>query len=792
MYPFAGGSQGDESEPRLPEATPGERDRQRFVADETPLLTEGRLRDFARLVENATDFIAVCDLDFRPVYLNAAAMALVGITAADLASATVLDFFTPEERTRLAAEFFPMVDQAGHGSTETCFRHFKTNASIPMRYSVVHLEDAGGRPSGYASISQDLSGQHRAEKALRVLAEEKAVSLARFRELADAMPQIVWACDADGKVDYLNRRWYELTGKPPGPLDTSGVVHPDDAGRAQEAFTRSIATGEPYQEEYRLCLPGSPEPRWYLGRALPVRDEAGRIARWYATSTDIHDQKQAEELLADSRERLRAALNASVTGTFRWDIDSNALDWDDNLDRLFGLSPGATARSLSDFIRLVHPDDRQIVIDACTRCAATSAPFDEEFRVVWPDGTVRWLSDKGRVYASPLGTRYMAGACVDVTDRRMKEDALRAADRQKDEFLGMLAHEIRNPLAPLMYSAAILERRIQDPDLRRPLEVIARQARRMSRIVDDLLDVSRVTQGKISLQRGHIGIAEVIAQCAEASRPLMEARRHTFVAEPIDPTLTVNGDAVRLSQVIENLLINAAKYTPEGGVVTISATAGPDAMVTIAVRDNGVGISREMIGRVFDLFAQADTSLDRAEGGLGIGLTLVERLVRMHGGSVEAESAGLGMGSAFSVRLPLISAPAALPNERQVSGAAPKRRVLIVDDNVDSAEMLGALIEMSGHAVVIVHDGHTAVPAAAAFVPDLVLLDIGLPGRDGYHVIKELRAMPVVGSATIVATTGYGRDEDRARSFAAGFDDHLTKPVDPAQIQRILGAPAKA
>ena len=611
-------------------------------------------------------------------------------------------------------------------------------------------------------------------------------NFAMFRELADAMPQIVWSCDASGQIDYLNRRWYELTGKVPGDLDPSGVIHPEDVARARAAFQGCVETGLPYQAEYRLSLPGEPEPRWYLGRALPVRDDAGRIVRWYATSTDIHDQKRAEEQLADSRERLRAALDASVTGTFRWDIDTNELDWDDNLDRLFGLAPGSTARSLPEFIRLVHSDDRQRVIDACAHCAATGADFDEEFRVAWPDGTVRWLSDKGRVYAGEAGSRYMTGACVDVTDRRNKEDALRAADRQKDEFLGMLAHEIRNPLAPMMYSASLLQRRIQDPDLKRPLDIIARQASRMLRIVDDLLDVSRVTQGKISLQRERVRVADVLMQCAEASRPLMESRKHTFVLEPVDSSLTVSGDAVRLAQVVENLLLNAAKYTPDGGSVTLRATAA-GSWVAISVRDTGIGIGSDMLGRVFDLFVQADTALDRAEGGLGIGLTLVERLVRMHGGRVEAQSAGPGLGSTFTVHLPLIATRQPAEGADGITVDTPRRRVLIVDDNVDSAEMLGALLELGGHSVHLAHDGRAAVSAAKAFGPDLVLLDIGLPGLDGYHVIQELRAMPALARATIVATTGYGREEDRARCLAAGFDDHLTKPVHIARIQRILG-----
>jgi PAS domain S-box-containing protein len=521
--------------------------------------------------------------------------------------------------------------------------------------------DRAGKAGVTGTSEQFPEPRRSAASAFLDIAGDRATSPATFRELADAMPQIVWSCDASGKVDYLNRRWYELTGKAPGDLDPSGIIHPDDVERARAAFRRSVEYGLPYQEEYRLCLPGESEPRWYLGRALPVRDGAGHIVRWYATSTDIHAQKQ-------------------------------------------------------------------------------------------------------------------------------KEDALRAADRQKDEFLGILAHEIRNPLAPMMYSASILERRIQDPDLKRPLEVIARQARRMIRIVDDLLDVSRVTEGKISLQRDRIGVADLLAQCGEASRPLMESRRHTFVVEPVDPSLTVNADAVRLTQVVENLLINAAKYTRDGGDVTLSARA-EGSWVAISVRDTGIGISSAMLDRVFDLFAQADTSLDRAEGGLGIGLTLVDRLVRMHGGQVEARSPGLGHGSTFTVRLPLIAAHEEAEESDRPSVDTPRRRVLIVDDNVDSAELLGALLEVDGHLVELAHDGRAAVSAARAFAPDFVLLDIGLPGQDGYHVIQELRAVPGLAEATIVATTGYGREEDRTRCLAAGFDEHLTKPVDIARIQRILGAP---
>jgi two-component system CheB/CheR fusion protein len=267
----------------------------------------------------------------------------------------------------------------------------------------------------------------------------------------------------------------------------------------------------------------------------------------------------------------------------------------------------------------------------------------------------------------------------------------------------------------------------------------------------------------------------------------MESRRHFLDVAPVDPGFVIHADIVRLSQVIENILINAAKYTPDGGRIGV-ATFREGASVAIEITDTGVGISPQMLTRVFELFAQADTSLDRAEGGLGIGLTLVEKLVRMHGGRVEARSPGVGFGSTFTVHLPLVRSDEPMRLAPISAAEAPGRRVLVVDDNVDSAEMLKTLLEMNGHTVRVAHDGHTALAAASTFSPNVILLDIGLPGMDGYRVIKELRALPSMATVTIVATTGYGREEDRARCLAAGFDDHLTKPIDHALLERILAA----
>ena len=752
---------------------------------------EASLKNFAFLIENASDFIGISDLQFRPIYLNAAAARISGMDASTIGRVSFFDFFYRDDRSIVERELFPRALREGHAERDIRVRHQQTGDPMWMMCSVVLLRDSYGNPSGYAAIGRDVTEWKRTEDQLREASRRKDESIEALRHIADSMPQIIWSAGPDGRVDYYNRRWYELVGtQSPSSADAGGwhpALHPEDRQSSYDLWMKSVRKGTPFEMEYRFKFTRGDDYRWYLGRALPLRDDSGAIVRWYGTSTDIHDRKMAESELAESRARLRAALDASVTGTFRWDIVTNVIDSDKNLDRLLGLASGASARSLPEFFQVVHPDDRERVVDACRRCAEQGADFQEEFRVVWPDGTVRWLFDKGKTVLGTDGRpRSMAGACVDVTERREKEEALLAADRQKDEFLGMLAHELRNPLAPIIYSVAALERQMPAPEAKRPLEIISRQARRMTRIVDDLLDVSRVTQGKISLKRERLDIASIVGIAAEVSRAIMDARGHRLEVRVPGTPVPVSGDAVRLGQVFENLLSNAAKYTPPGGSVTVTVEReGPNAIVR--VRDTGVGISADVLPRIFDLFVQADTTLDRSEGGLGIGLTLVSRLTHMHGGVVEARSDGPGLGAEFLVRLPLEADTVGTGHEgsRDGGGVVRRRRYLIVDDNVDSAESLRLLLEMRGHKAHVVHDGRFAAEAAREFQPDIVLLDIGLPGMDGYQVVRQFRSAPDLATLMIVATTGYGRLEDKLRCLAAGFDQHIAKPLDVEDIEAL-------
>ncbi len=368
--------------------------------------------------------------------------------------------------------------------------------------------------------------------------------------------------------------------------------------------------------------------------------------------------------------------------------------------------------------------------------------------------------------------------------------SIREADRRKDEFLAMLAHELRNPLAPISNAVEIM--RLRGPEhseLHWARDVIARQVQHLVRLVDDLLDVSRITRGKIRLKLEPIDLAAAVSNAVETSRPLIEGRRHRFVVDMPAESIWVKADPARLAQVLANLLNNAAKYTEEEGSIRLSV-ARDGGQAVVRVRDSGVGIPPEMLAGIFDLFTQVDRSLDRAQGGLGIGLTLVQRLVQMHGGSVEAQSDGLGRGSEFVVRIPMLTAfqpprPATSPPAERAS-AAGHLRILVVDDNADAAVSLSMLLRLDGHEVHMIHSGPAALDAVRKLRPDVVMLDIGLPEMDGYEVARRLRAEQGGADLSLVAVTGYGQDEDQRRCRTAGFDHHLVKPVDPQALSRLL------
>ncbi|MCC2973663.1 PAS domain S-box protein [Massilia sp. IC2-476] len=534
-----------------------------------------------------------------------------------------------------------------------------TRRTILVRAAAIR--DRAGNMVGAVAANMDITAQVEAERAMQE-------SEAKFRLIADAIPQLVWSADAGGTNDYLNARWTEFTGVPAERIAGTGwsvVIHPDDLAALLAAWDTSLATGAPYEIEHRL-LHHSGDYRWMLNRALVSRDASGKATRWMGTLTDIHDKKAGE-------------------------------------------------------------------------------------------------------------------------------DELRAQARRKDEFLAMLAHELRNPLAPISNAAQLLAMATHDPQrVRQSSDVIIRQVRHMTSLVDDLLDVSRVTRGLVELERERVDIKSVVASAVEQARPLIEARGHALDQHLTPGRCWVVGDRIRLVQVIVNLLNNAAKYTAQGGSIALSVDTGA-AGVTIAVRDNGIGIGRAMLPHVFELFTQAERTPDRSQGGLGLGLALVQSLVQLHGGGVAAHSEGLGMGSTFTVTLPLAGAdaPGAAGAAGEAQAALPVaahagRSILVVDDNVDAALSLAELLRSLGHRVAAVHDAHAALARAQADRPDLYILDIGLPDIDGYALARRLRADSATAGATLVALTGYGQAHDRVLARTAGFDHHFVKPVDLAALAQVI------
>jgi len=376
-------------------------------------------------------------------------------------------------------------------------------------------------------------------------------------------------------------------------------------------------------------------------------------------------------------------------------------------------------------------------------------------------------------------------------ESRRHSDALREADRMKDEFLATLAHELRNPLAPIRNAVEVMRcRGIEDPTHEWARQVIDRQVRNMVRLVDDLLDVSRITTGKLVLQRGPSDLATLISRAVESSRSLIEAGQHHLTVTLPEAPVPLEVDEVRLTQVLSNLLTNAAKYTDPGGRIHI-AGAVENGTVVIRVEDTGVGISAEMLDHVFSLFTQVDRSLNRSQGGLGVGLALVRRLVEMHGGTVTAASPGIGQGSVFTVRIPILEvesirneSPEPAPSMLQLARTG--KKVLIVDDNRDAAISLAVLLQSLGHETCTAHTGPEGFKAARTLLPDVVLLDIGLPGLNGYEVARQIRQEPRLSTVTLIALTGWGTDEDKRRAAEAGFNLHLTKPIDPAIVAEMF------
>jgi PAS domain S-box-containing protein len=499
---------------------------------------------------------------------------------------------------------------------------------------------------------------------------------------------------------------------------------------------------------------------------------------------------RADRRVTMSEERLRLAQAVAQVGTWDWDPETRQAYFSAESRDILGLA-GDGAGTQQEWQANVDPQQLPAVLGMLEECTSRGM-CEIEYRYRHPKRGLRWIYSKAGL-VEHAGHRHIVGISLDVTSRRQAEETLKQVNQRKDEFLAMLAHELRNPLAPIRNAAQLLTVHASGkPEIEWARAVIERQTKHLVRLVDDLLDVSRMVRGQITLQRTPVDLGEIVQHAVETSRPLIRLRKHHLTVELPERPVRLEADLTRIAQVISNLLNNAAKYTDDGGQIRLEAEL-EGSTVTIRVRDTGLGIAPGLMPHVFDLFTQADRTLDRAEGGLGIGLTLVKRLVEMHGGNVEARSEGLGRGAEFIVRLPVLEAEHGVIADR----VQPKRpvaskegtrslRILIVDDNVDAADSIAMLLSMEGHKTRTVNTARAALLAVPDFKPEVVLLDIGLPEMDGYEVARRLRTQNGVHRMRLVAVTGYGQPADRQRAHAAGFDEHMVKPVEPAVLQEFL------
>jgi len=612
----------------------------------------------------------------------------------------------------------------------------------------------------------------------------------KLRQLVNTIPQLAWMADPNGYIHWYNDRWYSYTGTTPRDMRGWGwrrVHEPRTLRSVFRMWRASIASGQPF-----VCTSslkgGDGTYHTFFTRAAPLRDENGCIVQWFGTSTDVSPLEEAERNARESEQRLHEGLSAARMVVWDWDIKSNELKMSLNTSRLFG----STFTSTLDAMEWIHPEDAEKLNSIIERAIRERSNFDIVVRMRLPSPEqMLWVDMRGKVICDADGTPCtIRGISLDITKRKLAEDALRRADRRKDEFLAMLAHELRNPLAPIRTAAEVLRQiKIDEPRVRLTSEIITRQISHMTGLIDDLLDVSRVTRGLVKLDRRPLDLRQVVANAVEQARALIESR-HQRLALMLPPEpLFVLGDQTRLIQVVTNLLNNAAKYTPAYGHIELEAQKGK-AWARLMIRDDGIGIPNELLPHIFELFTQAERTPDRSQGGLGLGLALVKSLLELHGGTISASSGGHGRGSEFVARLPLLQHP--IPEVLEPVAKHPQAEfsdalsILIVDDNADAANSLAMLLEAEHHQVMVEYAATGALRRAATQAPSICLLDIGLPDIDGYALARKLRDLPQTSNAILVALTGYGQAQDQQQSYAAGFDYHFVKPVDPERLLALI------
>ena len=660
------------------------------------------------------------------------------------------------------------------------------------------VRDGAGEILGFGAVVEEITARKQAEDALR-----ESHQFTR-RVLDNNLAAFVGVTTPDGTVTYANRAPLEAAGIPASEVLGKKFwdchwwsYSPEIQAQLRQACERA-ASGEVVRYDVPVRMAGD-TLMWIDFQVAPLRDAEGLITHLIPSAMDIAVRRAAVENLRASEERTRLATEATAVGIWERNIHTHTLRWDAQMFHLYGLSPTADGFvQYSDWSGAVLPEDlpenERILQDTARRGGQSR----REFRIRrYDDGALRHIESVETVRANARGEiEWLVGTNLDVTERKTAEIQLRQlaanlsdADRRKDEFLATLAHELRNPLAPIRIGLNVLQRSQDLAQIVRTQAMMSRQLGHMVKLIDDLMDVSRINSGKVILRHERVSLRAVVENAVEASGSLMEAAQHVLHIDLPGEPIWLDVDATRICQVFSNLLSNAAKYSPDQSSISLSGRQeGQD--VVVCVVDPGVGIPADMLDHVFEMFAQVNRTLDRAQGGLGIGLALAKRLVEMHGGTVAATSAGTDQGSTFTVRLPaavlIHDVAASFSPDGFKAARHDQLSVLIVDDNPDAAESLAALFQLLGHETAVANSGPVGLELASRATPDVVFLDLSMPGMSGYEVARRLRPMPGFAATTLVALSGWGSDEDRRKSKEAGFDRHFVKPADYEEIEALL------
>ena len=744
------------------------------------------------LLEDLKDYsFIVLDRHGRVSTWSSGALALTGYAEAEILGAHVSTFYPPEAIAEgLPERELESASQSGRFEDEG-WRIRRDGSRFWANVVVTALHDATGQVSGFLRITRDLTERRRKEQTLRESEE-------RFRLLVEGVRDYaIFTLDPRGHVTSWNEGARHIKGYAPEEIVGSHFsrFYPSDAiARDWPAHELRVATleGRFEDEGWRVRKDGS--QFWANVVITALRDAEGTLRGFSKITRDLSERRKQDETLRRSEERFRLLVEGVRDyALFLTDARGFITSWNSGAERTIGYrSAEIIGRHSANFYR-----EEDVAADLPWRDlseARRTGRVESEGWRVRQDGSVYWAKliitsltdDQGQFYG-------FAHLVQDLTQQRHAEQLQNVASRM-NEFIAILAHELRNPLAPIRNAVTLMGRKgLADPVLESMRRTIERQSSQLERILNELLDVSRIARGQLTLETQPLDLLQVVHRAVETSRPHLDRRGHELVLHIPEQPVSLIGDALRLDQLLVNLLNNAAKYTRPAGKVWLSVQVHGD-KVEICVRDSGIGMSSETLARVFDLFFQGRDVLQYAEGGLGVGLTLVRRVAELHGGTVLARSEGADRGSEFVVTLPLPS-PGVLPARQRAVAAVeeatlPRARVLIAEDNVDTAMSFELLLQSLGQETCVVHNGADALEAARRFQPHVVMLDIGMPGLNGYEVAAELRASRTGAEPLLLAVTGWGQEVDRQRSLDAGFDHHFVKPVSEAELRKILSARA--